>query len=167
MMQRPAAPKRPAQAPHPAEPGGKRVADMKGSAAKPVRARKPVEDPNAPGEEEGDVLAGAQIDVAQEQAALLGNLQTAKAENVGAGAPRVPERVQSTWVNVDMVEHIANSVLVSEGLSQISPESLEVLVRGVEAKFEPLIKRMATIARRRTRRVEGRPEVRITSDVRR
>ena len=66
-----------------------------------------------------------------------------------------------------MVEHVANSVLASEGLSRISPESLEMLVRGVEAKFEPFFKKVARVARRRTRQVEGRPEVKITSDVRR
>lgn len=129
--------------------------------------RRPIEDPNAPDANEGDVIRGAAIELADEQEALLGHFKTVRQSEPDlnmkgvAGAACI-----KSWVNRSAVENRLSSVLRQNGLLEMSSDCVEAMVRGIELEFEGMIKKVVTAARHRKPVAEGQRGIHVTSDIR-
>ncbi|GMH34276.1 hypothetical protein BSKO_02110 [Bryopsis sp. KO-2023] len=160
--------KRPA--PPAVEPAQKRPALESDKGGRPGRApktKRPHEDPNAPDAAEGDVIQGAEIELADEQEALLGRFMTVRQGEVSQPAKQASAPPStSSWVNSAAVQDKLNRVLRREGVAGMGPECVEAMVRGIELKFEGMIGKFVSSARHRLPPTAGRRGVQITSDIR-
>lgn len=156
-------------APLPADNSQKRLAVDTGQSTRGGRPkpRRPVEDANAPDAAEGDVVQGAAIELADEQEALLGQFKTVRqSEPERAVKGLATARSIKSWVNEGSVQEKLNRVLRQNGITGMSPDCVEAMVRGIELKFEGMIKKSVTTARHRKPVAEGQRGIRITSDIR-
>lgn len=156
-------------APVPVDSSQKRLAVDTGQSFRAGRPkpRRPVEDANAPDAAEGDVIRGAAIELADEQEALLGHFKTVRQSEPEQAVKGVAAaRSIKSWVNEVSVQEKLNKVLRQKGIAGMSPDCVEAMVRGIELKFEGMIKKSVTTARHRKPVAEGQRGIRITSDIR-
>eukprot|EP00210_Caulerpa_lentillifera_P002053 g1968.t1 len=102
-----------------------------------------VEDPNAPDMGEMDAVLEASIHLADEQRALLSDIPSQVTSDASA------QVIESNLLNVDAVKLKLHQLMREKGTQLAGGECIDVVVQGMEEKFEALIKKSMKLAMHR------------------
>ena len=132
-------------------------------AARNKRAKRPVEDPSAPDVGDMDVVTEADIQLADEQEALLTDVPSQGVSNADG------QLIDSKILNVQAVHLRFQQILRERGMNLSGSDAVDVLMQGMEEKFEDFLIKATkrAIHRTETGHISGDTETKkVTSDVR-
>lgn len=102
--------------------------------------RQGVEDPNAPEMGEMDAVLEASIHLGDEQRALLSDIPSQVTSDAST------QVIESNLLNVDAVKIKLQQIMREKGIQLAGGECIDVVVQGMEEKFEALIKKSLKLA---------------------